>query len=71
MQRKEKTIHQDIPMRPWDVIGAYMFQLNNKNCLCIVDYHSRFPVKKEWKGCQQSLIAAIKIKFEEYGIPQD
>ena len=22
MQPKEKTIHHDIPMRPWDVIGA-------------------------------------------------
>ena len=29
-QPKEKTIHHDIPIRPWDVIGADVFQLNNK-----------------------------------------
>ena len=46
MQPKEKTIHHDIPMRPQDVISADMLQLNNKNYICIVDYHSKFPVEK-------------------------
>ena len=40
MQPKEKTMHHDILVRLWDVIGADVFQLNNKNYLCIVDYHS-------------------------------
>ena len=50
MQPKEKTIHHDIPVRPWDVIGVDVFQLNNKNYLCIVDYHSKFPVIKRMEG---------------------
>ena len=29
-QPKENTIHHDIPMRPWNVIGADMFQFNTK-----------------------------------------
>ena len=70
MQPKEETIHHDIPMRPRNVIGADMFQLNNKNYLCIVDYHSMFSVIKRMEGLSaESLIAAVKIIFAEYGIP--
>ena len=70
MQPKEKTIHHDIPMRPWDVIGADAFQLNNKNYMCIVDYHSKFPVIKRMEGLSaESLIAAVKVVFVENGIP--
>ena len=29
MHSKEKIIHHDILMKPWDVIGADMYQLNN------------------------------------------
>ena len=29
---------------PWKVVGADMFTLHNKNYLCIVDYHSKFPL---------------------------
>ena len=69
-QPREKTIHHDIPLRPWDMIGADVFQLNNKNYLCIVDYHSTFLVIKRMEGLSaESLIAAVKIIFAEYSIP--
>ena len=45
MQPKEKIIHHDIPLRPWEVLGADVFYLNNKNYLCIIDYHNKFPVQ--------------------------
>ena len=32
---------------PWELVGADMFMLHNKNYLCIVDFHSKFPVNKE------------------------
>ena len=70
MQPKEKIIHHDIPLRPWEVLGADIFQLNNKNYLCIVDYHNKFPVIKRMEGLSaESLIATAKIIFAEYGIP--
>ena len=70
MQPKEKTIHHDIPMRPWDVIGTDMFQLNNKNYKCIVHYHSKFPVVKRMDRLSaDSLIATVKVIFAEYGVP--
>ena len=51
-QPKEEIIHHDIPLRPWEVLGADIFQLNNKTYLCIVDYHSKFPVVKRMGGYQ-------------------
>ena len=70
MQPKEKIIHHDIPMRPWEVLGAGIFQLNNKNYLCVVDYHSKFPVIKRMEGLSaENLITTVKSIVAEYGIP--
>ena len=46
MQPKEKITHHDIPLRPWEVVGADIFHFRNKHYLCIVDYNSKFPVIK-------------------------
>ena len=68
-QPKEKTIHHDILLRPWEVLGADMFQLDNKNYLCVVDYHSKFAVIKRIEGLSaESLITTVKIIFAEYSI---
>ena len=41
-----------------------MFTLNNKNYICILDYHSKFPViKKKEDLSADSLILACKIIF--------
>ena len=49
-QPKEKIIHHEIPLRLWEVLGADVFHFNNKNYLCIVDYHNKFPVVKRMEG---------------------
>ena len=64
-------IHHDIPVRPWDVIDADMFTVNNKHYLCIVDYHSKFPIIKKAENLSaDSLILTCKVIFVEYGIPK-
>ena len=69
MQPKEKKIHHDTPLRPWEVLGVDVFHFNNKNYLCIVDYHSKFPMAKRLEGLSaESLIATIKIIFAKCGI---
>ena len=45
-QPKDKVIHHDILAKPWEIIGADMFTLNNKHYLCIIDYHSKSLIKK-------------------------
>ena len=72
MQPKEKIIHHDILLRPWEVLGADIFQLNNKNYLCVVDYHGKFLVIKRMEGLSaENLIATVKIIFAEYGIKKN
>ena len=53
MQPKEKILHHDTPLRPWEVLGADVFYFNNKNYLCTVDYHNKFPIVKRLGGYQQ------------------
>ena len=53
------------------LLGADVFHISNKNDLCIIDYHSKFPVVKKNEGLSaDSLIAAFKVVFSEYGIPK-
>ena len=46
-QTQDKIIHHNIPAKPWEMVGTYMFTLNNKHYPCIVQYHSKFPVIKK------------------------
>ena len=49
-QLQEKSLHYAIPIRPWEVAGLDAFMINNKTLLCIVDYHSKFPIVKTLKS---------------------
>ena len=60
----EKITHHGIPGKPWQVREADMFKLNSKNYLCIVDYHSKFPIVKRAEDVSaESLIIAYKVIF--------
>ena len=39
-----------IPNESWEKVGADFFTLNNINYLCIVTYHSKFPMVKHCHG---------------------
>ena len=48
-----------------------MFTVNNKYYLCIVDYHSKFPIVNRAEDMfTESLILACKVIFSEYGLPK-
>ena len=52
------------------MIGEDIFQFNNKNYICIVDYHSKFPIIKRIEGLlADNRINMLKIIFAEYSIP--
>ena len=63
-QPKDKIIHHDILTKPWEVIGADMFTLNNKHNLCIIDYHSKFPIIKKTEEDLSG--GSFQIKFKTY-----
>ena len=70
MQPKEKILHHNILLRPWEILGTNVFHFNNKNYLWIVDYHSQFPGINRLEGLStENLIATAKVIFAEYGIP--
>ena len=51
------------------MLCADAFDFNNKNYLCIIDYHSKFPVIKRLEGLTaESLITTTKVIFAKYGI---
>ena len=69
-QPKEKIMHNDILLRPWNVIGADVFHFKNKHYLCIVDYNSKFPIIKRLEGLSaDNLINVVKTVFTKYSIP--
>ena len=71
MQPKEKIIHHEIPLRPWEAVGADVFHFNNINYFCVVDYNSKFPIIGKLQGLLvEHLINAIAAIFTEYGILQ-
>ena len=71
VQPKDKMIHHDIPIRPWDIIGTDIFTLNNKHYFCVVDYHSKISIiKKAEDLLADSLILTCKVIFAEYRIPR-
>ena len=45
-QRHETALHYEMPYMPWEVVGADIFMVNNKNLSCIVDYYT-FPIIKK------------------------
>ena len=70
-QPSEKIMQQDIPGKPCKVIEGDMLTLNKKNYVCIVDYHSKFPiVKRAEEMSAERLITACKAMFSEYGLPK-
>ena len=68
---KGQDNYHDISVKPWDVIGEDMFTLNNKHYLCMVDYHSKFPIIKKTEDLSaDSLILMCKVIFAEHGLPR-
>ena len=78
-QPKDKIILHHILAKPWQIVGVDMFTLKINTTftfylqyyLCIVDYHSKFPViKKSEDLSADSLILTCKVIFTEYWLPK-
>ena len=54
--QKKKIIHYNIPPKLWEIIGADMFTLHNKNYFCVEDYHSKFPVIKKMEDLSADIL---------------
>ena len=63
-------LQPDLPTRPWEKLGADIFQFNDSKYLMIVDYYSRFPVIRLLKDMKASTVSAhFTSVLAEYGLP--
>ena len=44
LQPKDNVIQHRVIGKPWEIVETDIFQINDKNYLCIVDYFSTFLI---------------------------
>lgn len=70
VQRSEPLIATPTPNRPWQRVGADLFELDGTHYIIVVDYYSRFPeVISLSSTTSTAVIAAVKSTFARHGIP--
>ena len=70
MQPTNKVIPHEIAGKAWEIGGTDIYSLSNSVILCIVDYHSKFPIIGRAEGLAgEQLIRYCKIVFADYRLP--
>ena len=59
-----------IPERPWESVGADIVSINKKYYLCIVDYHSKFPIINQVEGFSAVNLIKHARFFSECDLPR-
>ena len=69
-QAKEPLIPREIPSRPWQIIAADIFTVNNKDLLCTVDcYSNYFEIDRLFQKTAGEVKKKLKRHFSTHGIP--
>jgi len=70
-QRRETLMPHEVPNRPWETLGADLFQLQGKEFLVVSDYYSKFFIVRKFERDATSAITIKTLKqiFSEHGIP--
>ena len=71
-QSTEPLMNQEIPSRPWQILGSDLFSFEGDNYLIVADYYSKFPIVRKMPArcTSHSVIQACKQIFGEYGTPE-
>ena len=69
--RVEPMKPSDVPERPWQTVGSYIFELNGSNYLLVVDYLSAFvEIAKLNNTSLASIVNNLKSIFARHRIPE-
>ena len=68
---KGKTILHNITGKPWKTVGPDSSSINNKHYLCIVVYHSKFPVIRQKGDGDDNLIKHVWLFLHNTGFQAD
>lgn len=61
-----------VPERPWEKLGADIFEYKNKDYLIVVDYFSKYPELCQMKDkTAKTVIQHMKAIFSRHGIPDE
>ena len=70
--QKEPLLPHEVPQRPWQKLGADIFELNSNSYIVVVDYYSKYPelclLKDKAAG---SVITSMKSIFAHHGFPDE
>ena len=70
--QKEPLIPHEVPGRPWQKLGADIFEIRGKNYLCVVDYYSKFPeINLLSFKTSSSVVVNLKSIFARHGVPDE
>ena len=70
--QKEPLIPHEVPGRPWQKLGADIFEFRGKNYLCVVDYYSKFPETSLLSSkTSSSVVVNLKSIFARHGVPDE
>ena len=67
---KEPLLSHDVPKRPWEKVGADLFEIHSKHYPALVDYYSGFiEVENVHEATSNKIINICKSQFARHGIP--
>ena len=68
---KEPLLPHNTPQRPWEKVGADLFEIYAKHYLVLVDYYSGFIEVEHLRGetTRNKVIQLCKSQFSRHGIP--
>ena len=68
---REPLIPSTLPLFPWQMVAADIFQLGDIHYLLVVDYFSRYPeVVKLTSTTSTAVVTILKSIFSRHGIPE-
>ena len=70
--QKEPLLPHEVHQRPWQKLGADIFELNSNSYLAGVDYYSKYPELCILKDkTASSVVTSMKSIFARHGIPDE
>ena len=68
-QPQERALHYQVQCKPWEVVGADIFMVNNKTLLCIVDLLQQVSDCEEDRQCLSRWSGTKSLS--EYGLSKE
>ena len=66
-----KKVPSELPDRPWQKVGADLFELKGESFLIVIDYFSRYAeLCKLSRTTSPDVIVHLKSMFARHGIPE-